>query len=48
MNNPFVITGSISEKYFCDRREESKKVIRTLSNWGNLCLISPRLWGNQS
>lgn len=45
MNNPFIITGSIPEKYFCDRREESKKVIRTLSNGGNLCLISPRRMG---
>ena len=32
MENPFIITGNIPEKYFCDRREESKKVIRTLSN----------------
>ena len=45
MNNPFIITGSIPEKYFCDRREESKKIIRTLSNSGNLCLISPRRMG---
>lgn len=45
MNNPFIITGNIPEKYFCDRREESKKVIRTLSNGGNLCLISPRRMG---
>ena len=45
MNNPFIITGSIPEKYFCDRREESKKIIRTLSNGGNLCLISPRRMG---
>ena len=45
MNNPFIITGSIPEKYFCGRREESKKVIQTLSNGGNLCLISPRRMG---
>lgn len=45
MNNPFIITGSIPEKYFCDRREESKKVIQTLSNGGNLCLVSPRRMG---
>lgn len=45
MNNPFVINGSIPEKYFCDRREETKKVIRILSNGGNLCLISPRRMG---
>ena len=45
MENPFIITGNIPEKYFCDRREESKKVIRTLSNGGNLCMISPRRMG---
>lgn len=45
MKNPFIITGNIPEKYFCDRREESDKVIRTLSNGGNLCLISPRRMG---
>ena len=45
MNNPFIITGNIPEEYFCDRREETKKVIRTLSNGGNLCLISPRRMG---
>ncbi|MDR0940536.1 MAG: ATPase [Mediterranea sp.] len=45
MNNPFVITGDIPEQYFCDRREESGKVIRTLSHGGNLCLISPRRMG---
>ena len=45
MENPFIITGNIPEKYFCDRREESKKVIRTLSNGGDLCMISPRRMG---
>lgn len=45
MNNPFFITGHIPEKYFCDRREESGKLIRTLTNGGNLCLISPRRMG---
>lgn len=45
MENPFVIIGNIPEKYFCDRREESKKVVRALSNGGNLCMISPRRMG---
>lgn len=30
MENPFIITGNIPEEYFCDRREESKKVIQLL------------------
>lgn len=45
MKNPFVITGHIPEEYFCDRREESRRIIRTLTNGGNLCLISPRRMG---
>lgn len=45
MNNPFIITGNIPEKYFCDRRDESAKMMRTLFNGGNLCLISPRRMG---
>ncbi len=45
MNNPFIITGHIPAPYFCDRREESQRIIRTLTNGGNLCLISPRRMG---
>lgn len=26
MKNPFIITGNIPEKYFCDRREEAAKL----------------------
>lgn len=45
MENPFVIAGNIPARYFCDRREESAKIIRTLANGGNLCLMSPRRMG---
>ena len=45
MENPFIITGSIPEPYFCDRREESKRLMRTISNGGNMCIISPRRMG---
>jgi len=45
MNNPFIISGSIPPEYFCDRREESSKIVRTLTNEGNLCLVSPRRMG---
>lgn len=34
--NPFVITGNIPEKYFCDRREESQRIIRALSGGDNI------------
>lgn len=43
--NPFVITGNIPEKYFCDRREESQRIIRALSGGDNICLVSHRRMG---
>ena len=45
MKNPFVITGKIPEAYFCDRRTESQKMIRALTNGDNICLMSPRRMG---
>ena len=45
MKNPFVITGRIPEEYFCDRRAETQKMIRTLTNGDNICLMSPRRMG---
>ena len=43
--NPFILTGAIPAEYFCDRQEESKRLIRTVTQGGNLCLISPRRMG---
>ena len=43
--NPFVITGNIPEKLFCDRRKESQRIIRGLSGGDNICLISQRRMG---
>lgn len=45
LNNPFVLTGNIPPAYFCDRRKESERLIRTLTQGGNTCLISPRRMG---
>lgn len=45
MKNPFVITGKIPEEYFCDRRLETQKIIRSISNKDNICLMSPRRMG---
>lgn len=45
MKNPFIITGKIPEEYFCDRRLESQKIIRTLTHGNNICLMSPRRMG---
>lgn len=43
--NPFVITGNIPAEYFCDRREESARIVRTLTNQGNMLLMSSRRMG---
>jgi len=45
MKNPFIITGKIPEEYFCDRREETQKMVRALTNGDNICLMSPRRMG---
>ena len=45
MKNPFIITGKIPEEYFCDRRLETQKIIRSISNGDNICLMSPRRMG---
>ena len=45
MKNPFIITGRIPEEYFCDRRLETQKIIRGLTNGDNICLMSPRRMG---
>lgn len=43
--NPFVVAGKIPEKYFCDRRDESQRLIREVTNGNNLVLISQRRMG---
>ena len=45
ITNPFITGGYVPEEYFCDRVQESKEVIRTLSNGNNLAIISPRRMG---
>ncbi|HEX7585668.1 MAG TPA: ATP-binding protein [Prolixibacteraceae bacterium] len=45
LKNPFVTGGYVSGEYFCDRMQESKEVIRTLTNGNNLAIISPRRMG---
>ena len=45
MKNPFIITGRIPEEYFCDRRLETQKIVRGLTNGDNICLMSPRRMG---
>ena len=44
-SNPFIITGYISPKYFCDREVETKKIIEAIRNNRNLTLYSLRRIG---
>ena len=43
--NPFIVAGKIPPQYFCDRREESRRLTRYVTNGNNLVLISPRRMG---
>lgn len=45
LKNPFVIIGDIPEPYFCDREAETQRIIRTITNEGNIVLMSPRRMG---
>lgn len=45
MENPFIITGYIKPQYFCDRREEAKRIVTCVTNGGNLVLMAPRRIG---
>lgn len=43
--NPFVTTGKVPAALFCDRKNEAKQLIRSLSNGANVVLMSPRRVG---
>lgn len=43
--NPFIVTGKIEPEYFCDRVEESARLIKSITNGNNLVIISPRRMG---
>lgn len=43
--NPFIATGKIPAELFCDRKEESRRLIQTLTNGANVVLMSPRRVG---
>lgn len=43
--NPFMVTGYHSLAYFCDRREETERIVSALFNGRNLTMISPRRMG---
>ena len=45
MENPFYITGTIPEKYFCDREVETRKITTLLDNQSNVLLTAYRRMG---
>ena len=45
MDNPFVTKGYAGAEYFCDRVEETMKLVELTTNGNNMALISPRRVG---
>lgn len=45
LKNPFIISGYLSPYYFCDREQESEKLIRYVANGRNVAIISTRRMG---
>lgn len=45
MENPFIITGHIKPEYFCDRKQEAKRIITKVTNGENMVLMAPRRVG---
>ena len=45
VNNPFILYGYESEKYFCDRKEETAQLLQLLKNGNNVALMAPRRIG---
>jgi AAA+ ATPase superfamily predicted ATPase len=43
--NPFIISGYISPEYFCDREEETSRMLNAINNGRHLTLCSPRRMG---
>lgn len=45
LRNPFITSGYVSADYFCDRRQESERLVREVVNGNNLALVSTRRMG---
>ena len=45
VNNPFILYGYESEKYFCDRKTETQDLKRLVTNGNHVALIAPRRIG---
>lgn len=45
IRNPFITSGYVSAEYFCDRIQESERLLREVLNGNNLALVSTRRMG---
>ena len=45
LKNPFLTAGYAGEEYFCDRVEETGKLLGAIENNRNVTLIAPRRYG---
>lgn len=45
ITNPFITSGYLSARYFCDRENEAKELIGNILNGNNVALISSRRMG---
>jgi hypothetical protein bacD2_10047 len=45
ISNPFLVYGYVDPDYFCDREEDTRKLISALKNGRNITLMSPRRMG---
>ena len=45
VNNPFIVGKYLSDKYFCDRLEETEFLRKQILNGRDVALISPRRIG---
>lgn len=45
IRNPFITSGYVSADYFCDRRQESERLVSEVVNGNNLALVSTRRMG---
>lgn len=45
VNNPFIVGKYLSDKYFCDRTEETAFLRKQMHNGRDVALISPRRMG---
>ncbi len=43
--NPFIVSGRIDPEYFCDRKDESARLVKSITNGNNIVIVSPRRMG---